>query len=187
MSGKRSRKERTEPEKGEGLWIISEPTPLGETYIVSMNLDDRAWALPPDDAYAWARYVMATATRADHDAAIVRQLLKTGLDRDASVQLVRELRADRPPLVQGNQPIRLEPGVSSDGEFRGFVAMYVDDEQVGQMDPLQAQEHATVVLGVLETADLDSAYYRALRGTVGLGEGTSRAVVHDLVEHRTMR
>lgn len=190
MSGKRSRAQRddNEPRPGDGkLWISSEWTFDGP-YVVVMHVEDRTWPLTPTEVFAYAQYVMGTASRADHDSAVIRQFIKTGLGAEEAVHMIFNLRADRPPLDPGNQPLRFEPGVSSDGKFRGFIAIHLDDgRQVGQWSPLQAQEHATAALGIIATAELDTALYQTLKGTVELPENTARAVVYDLQNHRTMK
>ena len=181
---KRSRAKPEGPDP-DHLWIVSEPTIDGNSFIVVFNFADLAWSRTPSECLVYCEAMMTIANRADHDAAVIKQLVATGLPAGEAARLVMDLRADRPPVVVDG-PLHFEPGVSSDGEFRPFIALSVDSVKVGQWDVDQASAHAVAVLSVAATADLDQAYLRALMGAVGLDEGTARAVVDGLHAHRIL-
>lgn len=185
MSGKRSRRQRDPSQPDEtSLWMASEPA-LDGTYIVAFNWGDRAWARTPAECLTYCLNVVTIANRADHDAAVIKQLAALGLPAMEAARLVVDIRADRPEIILDG-PLQLEGGVSSDGEFRPFIALVMDGEKVGQWDVQQAADHATGVLSVVATADLDQAYLRTLTGVVGLPDGTARAAVGALGQYRVL-
>lgn len=157
---------------GEGvLWVASEQT-LDGPYVVSFCHGVHAWVRTPSECLAYASAVVAAAHRADHDAAVVRQMISVGVTPDEAGHLMLELRADRPPLA-GLAPLDLQLGVSGDGEYHPFLIVVVHGEVVGQWTVGDALDHAGVVLGMVATADLDNAY-RALLLSTGLDSAGAR-------------
>jgi hypothetical protein len=164
------------------IWIRTAPD-LHGVYRVSLEFDDdTAFTLSPETAAQYANYVLQAAAAAEHDAAIVAQLSKLTDDMKAAVQIVADLRADRPAL-SAVSPLSLEPGVSA---YTGepFLSVKVDGEAAGQWTVADAREHAIFAMEAIHVADLDGAYLRVLRGVVQLDEDRARAVVGDLLNWR---
>lgn len=164
------------------IWVRSDIAADG-TYVVAMETDqDTSFVMDRDTAVAHVFAVVDVAQRAAYDAAVIAQLTKTGVDLDAAVELVAGIRADRPPVVIPG-PLELVPGVSQKTR-EPFLTVQVNGKPVGQWTVEDAEQHATYVLGAVAVADLDSGYYRALRGMLQLDEQRARNVVDDLANHR---
>lgn len=164
------------------VWIKTEPSVDGARYVVTIEAsEDLATTLSPDRALRYASGVLEAASRADYDAAVFKQVTAlTSLQ--AARQLVVDLRGDRPPLDdEATYPIALEPGVNRSQE--PFLTIRINGEPVGQWGIQDARSHALGVLEAVGRADLDSAYYRTLVGTVGLDENRARQVVADVGNH----
>ncbi len=165
------------------VWIRTVPD-MGGTYRVVLEIDDdTSHPLDAGAAMTYARAVLSAVARAEHDAAIVRQMRKIsdGNGLQMASELVGSIRADRPPIAWPT-PLQLDPGVSmATGD--AFLRILVKGEPVGQWTPGDARDHALGVLEAVEAADLDGAYLRALRG-VGIDDGRGRSVVDDLVNYR---
>ncbi|MEU8040913.1 hypothetical protein [Streptosporangium sp. NPDC049078] len=164
------------------IWVQSDPLPNG-TYAAAIHYnDDTARILDRPAGLAYAAEVVAAATYAEHDAAVLRQLVAAGVDLHAAGHTISALRVDRPPLNDGaTAPLRLIPGIATSG--RGFLRVDIAGEQVGQWSPADARDHASNVLTVLAATTLDAAYRRHLIGPLGLDEARARIVVGDLGDH----
>lgn len=163
------------------LWVSTDPTPDGVYRVNLMWGPDQALVLDQETAMAHAREVLNAAAEAEYDAAVAKQLRARGVDHKAVVQMVLDLRAERPE-VPPPTPMSLTPGVSA---FTGqpFIGLHMHGKQIGQWSPDDARDHAVYVLMSLRVAELDSAYLRGLRA-IGLDDSTARAVVGDLATHR---
>lgn len=162
------------------VWVRTQPSASGRTYVVTIDFtDDLSRTLKPTEASEHARYVLAAAMQADHDAAVFRQLSDHGLELEAIAETVRALREDRPPLRTAQRELTLEPGVNPEGG--PFIRVSLDGQAIGQWTVADARSHAQGVLEAVHAADLDAAYYRHLVGVVGLDEPTARAAVGDLL------
>lgn len=167
-----------EPTDDRAVWIRTEPSPDGATYLLVLELDaDTAVTLTPDAAVTYAAAVTRLGMTAAHDAAVYLSLFDRVHDQAAAFQVVRDLRNDRPAVDTGT-PLHLTPGLNLKGE--PFLALEVNDQAAGQWEVAATLQHAAGVLQALAVADLDAAYYRTLRGMVGLDEPVARAAVADL-------
>lgn len=172
------------------VWIRTEPTLDGDGYMVTLSVgEDAAVTMTPERAFAYARTLLGHISRADYDAAVVRQMRKViGTDAKAMqniAQLILDLRSDRPPLDDAaTHPLRYEPGVNQ--SQKGFIACFHDDEQFGTWSLKAAKRHALGMIEVVESADLDAAYVRALTGLVGLDKARALNVVDDLGKFRVV-
>jgi hypothetical protein len=163
------------------IWVVSDVAADG-TYAVTIHLsDDVAFTLDRDQALGYAAMVAAAGARAAYDAAVFRQLRATGMPPELAASVVRDLRADRPPLP-GSWPLGLDPFVGA-ASFDPGVYVLVNGERVGQWTVEDASGHAADVLTVLAGADLDAAYRRHLFGAVGLDDDQARARVAELREY----
>ncbi|RFU83590.1 hypothetical protein DY218_27160 [Streptomyces triticagri] len=177
------RRERPAPER-DSVWVESDVTSDG-VYVVAVRYGmDCVRSLNRSEAYDHAGAVLAAAQRAEHDCAVARQLMKiTGLALDEVALMIRELRADRPPLdAAALAPLWLEPGINQ--ETRPFLVLHADGQQVGQWTVGDARQHALYVLEALEAADLDAAYLRYLVGKIGIDDNRARQAIGDLANYR---
>jgi hypothetical protein len=167
------------------VWIKTEPTVDGSAYVVTIEASqDRSTVLTPDRALRYASTILGHVARAEYDAAVVRQLGDLIEDRKALGQMLTDLRQDRPPIDDdATAPLSFEGGVSA---FTGnaFLHIAIDGRKIGQWDIADAKAHALGVLEAVSVADLDSGYYRVLRGMVGLDEGRARQIIGDLGKWR---
>jgi hypothetical protein len=166
------------------LWVQSDVAPDG-TYVVGLHFgDDRAWVFTRSEAIQHAVAVLTQAERAEYDAAVLALLHgKLGMPLpDAGAFVANDLRPDRPPVDEPG-PIALVPGVLA-RDLRGFLTLHLDGEPVGQWEIDSAHRHAVAVLQAVAAVDNDAAFYRLLRGPVGLEEPRARAVVADIANHR---
>lgn len=172
-------------EKKNTVWIKTEPTIDGSTYVVTIEAsEDRSVILTPDRALRYASTILNHVARAEYDAAVARQLGNLIEDRKMLGQMVTDLRQDRPPISDdATTPLSFEGGVSA---FTGkaFLHIAIDGKKIGQWDIPDAKAHALAVLEAVSAADLDSGYYRVLRSMVGLDENTARRVIGDLGKWR---
>lgn len=167
----------------EGLWIRSEPTHDGTAYVVTLSIDaDFAVTLTPTRALAYASALLAAVADAEYDAAIVQQVMAAlGLDLEHAFQLVNDMRAERPARAASG--LTFVPGVSARAKHP-FIILEREGKPIAQLEVGSARRHAMHVLEAPTGADLDSAYYKVLRGLVGLDEARARNVVEDIVNHR---
>jgi hypothetical protein len=174
----------TEPKADaeDAVWVRTDPGTDG-VYRVSIDAsNDTSFGLDQASALTYAMSVLDAASRAEYDAAVIRQMTKVGSGGAVhAVALVQQLRADRPePSPVG--PLQLIPGVSA-ATGDPFLAIHLNGQQVGQWTPGDARGHAVHVLECVLVADLDSAYLRGLQA-IGIEEDRARAVVDDLINHR---
>lgn len=169
--------------EGVELAVASVSPGPGAPYVVRFTFGGMAWTLTTEQAVTHAAAVMAAAHRADHDAAVVRQMLAVGLAESEVGELVRELRGDRRPLEL--DPLDLRLGVSNDGQLRPFLQVVLAGDPVGQWDVADALTHAGIVLGMAETVRLDSALSDLLVLN-GLDPAKATAAVADLKQFRTV-
>lgn len=169
------------------VWLRSSPD-IDGTYRLTLEVDqDSAYTLDSATAAAWADYVLATLARADYDAAVIRQLTEVcSADPEAkqiAVQMVGDLRKDRPELTSPLPELVITAGVSVfSGD--GFLTIRHRGKSLGQWELDDARGHAAGVIEIRHGVELDSAYLRGLIGVIGLDEGRARAVVGDLGKWR---
>lgn len=168
----------------QSVWIKTEPSVDGSTYIVTVEIDDdKAIRLDPHSAPNYALAILQAIARAEYDAAVFTQLGHLIPDVQTVMRLVVDLRKDRPEIdTSATKPLEIEPGVNSKAE--PFLAVLIDGKKVGQWTMADAREHVLSALETTVVADLDAGYYRALTGLVGLDQGRARQVVSDLRKHR---
>lgn len=178
-SPRRTPRPREREREGDGLWVVSDRAPDG-TYVVTVSVDaDLAVTLNREQAVAYCLAVVDVAGRAEYDSAILRQMENVGVSLDAAVQVVTDLRQDRPGLDAVFGPFRFEPVVSNrTGE--PVVAIHGPRAQAAQIAAGDAKLHAVHVLEALAVADLDAGYLRLLRSLIGLDDARARQVVDDL-------
>lgn len=173
------------------VWIRTQPSEDGSTYVVTLEAtEDIRVVLTPKRAYEHAAGVMAVVARADYFCAVLRQMIeRLGLDESESKQTVLALQADLPMIEPGlTEPLSFVGVIGksrSTGQFVPFLNVSVGDEELGTWDLESARSHALAVLETVEGANLDAAFYRIMRGAVGVGEGTARQAVHDLGNFRS--
>lgn len=167
----------------DGFWIRTEPTIDGKAFIVTLSIDqDYAVTLTPTRAMGYATALLGAAAEAEYDAAILKQVTtRLGLDDAHAVQLVNDMRADRPP--RRGAGLIFEGGVSRRLRHP-FITILRDGTPIGQMDTPAARRHALHVLEAPAAADLDALYLKVLRSTVMLEEDVARTVVNDIENHR---
>lgn len=164
------------------IWVVSDVAPDG-TYVTTVHAtDDVAFTLTPSEAMTYAAAVMDASARAQFDAAVVAQLLTTGMDMRLAVSVVVDLRAERPPLVFGT-PLSFEPFVMGPTREPKLWVL-VNGAKYAQWAPADARQHAMQVLEVAAGVDLDAAYRRFLVGPIGMDDEKARALVGALANHR---
>lgn len=162
--------------------VGSEVTPEG-TYVVTVNpTEDVAVTLDRDRAVRYGLTVLAAAQYAEYEAAVFAQMHAAGLGAMAAGAALTVLREQRRPLDhEATAPLFFEPILSASSR-RGIVRMLLDGQQIAQLEPAVAAEHASVVLAVSAVGELDGLYYRWLCDGV-VREPTARHIVGDLSRH----
>jgi hypothetical protein len=169
------------------VWVRTDRPPGASNYVVTLETDqDTSRVLTPDEALQHAAGILAAVTRAEYDAAVLRQLVDLqGLQAEAAMQMVKEMRTDRPPLdPAATDPMAFEPGVAMAG-WRPFLIVELHGRPVGQWSMADARSHALAVLEAVTVADLDSGYYSTLIGAIRLEKSVARQVVDGLKKYRT--
>lgn len=167
----------------DGFWICTEPTIDGKTYVVTLSMsEDLAFTLTPIRASAYATALLAAVADAEYDHAIFRQITeKVGMAEELAFQLVRDVRNERPQREAAG--LKFIPGVSA-RKRHPFVQVTSNNQEVGQFDTDSARRHALHVLEAVPAADLDAAYLKVLRATIGLDENRARQIVENVGEFR---
>lgn len=164
------------------IWVISDVAPDG-TYVTTVHAtDDVAFTLTPAETMAYAAAVMGVCARAEYDAAVVAQLLATGMDVCLAVSVVIDLRAERPPVAFAT-PLSFEPFVIGPTREPQLYVL-VNGERYSQWTPADAVQHVMQVLEVAAGVDLDAAYRRYLVGPIAMDDKLARALVGALANHR---
>jgi hypothetical protein len=165
------------------IWIKTDPDASG-LYVPTLEIDDdTSMVLDHDLAMAYAEYVLTQVARAEHDSRILRQLTAS-VSRDGAVQVIVDLRADRPPVSSPVPYLSMEPGVSQ-ASSGGFLKLHIkgSTEPVGQWSLEQGREHAMHVIQAIEMARLDEAYRKCLVTMIGLDDATARSAVGGLATY----
>lgn len=164
------------------VWIRTTPA-AHDTYRPVLEIDDdTAHDLGGGTAWRHAHAVLEAVARAEHDAAVIRQMGSPDADNaQRAAQLVALLREDRPP-IEWPTALTLEPGVSA---FTGdaFLHVSIRGRAVGQWTIADAREHATAALEADSVATLDGAYLHLLKAC-GVPATKALSVVDDLAQHR---
>lgn len=128
-------------------------------------------------AFAWAEAI----ARAEHDAAVIRQVADlTGDNYEGFMVVAVGLRADRPPLdAAAVAPLRLEPIVSR-RTGRGLLTVFLDDEKLVQLDGAAVFDHIGKVLPAVASCALDDAYHQFLTTTLEQSPERANTMVYDL-------
>ena len=127
------------------VWIRTTPA-AHDTYRPVLEIDDdTAHDLGGGTAWRHAHAVLAAAARAEHDAAVIRQMSAPDADNARrAAELVALLREDRPP-IEWPTVLTLEPVVSA---FTGdaFLLVQIRGRAVGQWTTGDAREHAIAAI-----------------------------------------
>jgi hypothetical protein len=157
----------------------------GGPYSVTVGFGEHIeFGLRAERARRYANTLVVVAVTADHDAAVLRQLISIGIPRQTAAALVITMRPGRAPRDdRATEPFRFEPGVSEIG--RPFVDLHHGREHLGQFDVAAALEHALAVQCVFHTVPMDTAYLATLKG-IGLTELEARTAVGELGSFRSI-
>lgn len=160
---------KSPPRRRDEISIASEILPDGRYGIVLAYGKNVRW-LDKETVYRHCQAVVQATVRAEHDAAVFRQLhFSVGLPVDVAGDMVERLRKRRNPLdAQALQPLSLEPGVTIAG--KPFLGLLVNGHKVGQWGPEEARQHAVGCLELAAAVDLDNAYRDVLMTEVGVEE-----------------
>jgi hypothetical protein len=164
------------------VWVTTDPTADG-VYRTTIQVGrDFALVLTPDEVGSYTRALTEHATRAAYDAALLAQLVPA-VGREHALVTVQDLRAERPDIdVRALGRLQVTPGIAR-RTLRGFLRCEIPGVAEWQWSPCGAMSHVGNVLQVAAAADLDAAYRRYLRGTIGLDEEASRVYVGALRQH----
>lgn len=160
------------------LWVTSELTPTG-VYVTTVHLGDKVMCvLDRDAALRYAAAFTQAVAYARYDASVFAQL-KNVLKGDLrSVgYMIDQLREDRPPVpADATAPMVLGPIVSRQDHKPRLT---IDDNRgrIATLDAADAEQHAMHVLELSVTVDLDAAYARLLRSTIGLEDQKAQGMV----------
>lgn len=179
----RRRHEPATPEEAAGaLWVQSEYLPDG-TFAVGFHVgEDTAWALTRDQATAHAVAVIALATEAEHDAAVLASMTGAGLETTLVAEVIALARDERPDHDAATAPLQFHPGVAA-RDRSPFLRVELAGHPPWQWTPAAARRHAHGVLQVIAAVDLDNALSKVLVQNVGIEQGNADAVISSLVEH----
>lgn len=168
----------------EAIWVISDVAPDG-TYVTTVQAsDDVAVVLDRDRALAYAVALYTAVGYAEYDAAVLAQLTTLGVGDRMAAECVADLRDDRAPVDDAaTAPLRFVPLVTA-AKREPALFVEVGGKRIAQWTTADGRQHAGHVLDICAGVDLDAAYFRFLRGPVGLDDDRARAVVESLGEHR---
>ena len=160
---------KSPPRRRDEISIASEILPDGRYGIVLAYGKTVRW-LDKEQVYLHCHAVVQATVRAEHDAAVFRQLHHSvGLPMDVAGEMVDRLRKARNPLdAQALQPLGLVPGVTVAG--KPFLELLVNGHKVGQWGPEEARQHAMGCMELAAAVDCDNAYRDCLMDEVGVEE-----------------
>ena len=167
------------------LYLKTDMALDGSGYLLTLEVnDDTARVLRPDDALVYASSLLKAVAVATHDAAVLRQLVEMlEIPSKEAVHMITVLRADRPESDPADTyPLIFSPQVSKG--FTPFIEVRLGEQVMGLWTMDDARGHAEGVLTGSHTADLDSAYYRVLIGSVRTNKSRARQAVADLYSLR---
>lgn len=169
-------------DESQTVWIRTSPDPEG-TYRPTIDVgDDVAYILTRESATEHVFNVLSAVAEAEYDAAVLRQMNNIVDEPQAAIQVVLDLRKDRPdPISVG--PLVFRPGVST-RTGNAFLKVMLNGKALGQWTIQDARDHALRVLEAVLVADLDAAYLRTLQTLIQIDEQTSRSIVGDLFKWR---
>lgn len=135
-------------------------------------------------AFKHAAAVLAVAQHAEHDGALLRQMIEhLGMPAEVAAHTVRTLRETRRvPSKADTAPLVLAPVVTE--AMRAGVDIHHRGEHLGRWTLRDARAHAQYLLEAVEAARLDTAYRRYLVDVVGVGDGSASAAVYGLQDFR---
>lgn len=167
----------------DGLWITSDPLPDG-SYALVLSVDgDHSRALTPDEAVSYGLAVFAVAAAVDYEQSVYHQLSERGAATEAVLQVVADLRRDRPPFDRkALEPLRWIPGLNSEGT--GFIRLELDGHPIGQLSVDDARGHAAHVIEAVPNAENDTVYRALLCHSIGLSDLDAKIAVHLLGSYR---
>ena len=150
-------------------------------YVMSLEVgEDNARVLTPGDAVRYGAAMLRAVAQAEHDASVVRQSVEMlQIPLEGATAFIAAMRQERPaPDPQDTAPLIFEPSVST--LYEPFIEVWFDGEALWQWDMDEARAHAVEVITGAHRADLDSAYYHMLMGSVNLEKREARLAVADL-------
>lgn len=164
--------------------MCSEILPDGRYGIVLSHGETVRW-LSREDVMLHCQTVVEATVRAEHDAAIFKQLHHTvGMAAELAGEVLVRVRARRTPLdAQALQPLGLEPGVTLAG--KPFLVLSVGGRKVGQWESADARNHALACLELAAAVDADNLYRDVLVEELEL-EDRAYAMVGELGKELTM-
>lgn len=157
--------------------IATEPDESGDFHAVVSIDQDTSFALTRESVQPYLDACVEAGVRAAYDAAVVRQMTKSGVPLEDVQRVVTDLREQREPMPTV-MDVRLEPIVNAD--HQGIVSIFLRDKQIGQFSAKTCREHALYLLEVLAVAPIDKRYFSLLTEDIGLEHGTAFAMLGDL-------
>lgn len=160
---------KSPPRRRDEISLASEIMPDGR-YGIVLSHGKTIRLMDVNDVTAHCREVIAAAVRAQHDAAVLKQLHhRVGIPLDAVGEVLERVRARRPELnVHATHPLGLVPGVTLAG--KPFIELLVNGRKVGQWDPEDARNHALGCLELAAAVGLDNVYRDVLVEDIDLGD-----------------
>jgi len=170
----------------ESIWVKADVDLAGNYRLVVEYNADTAETFDQPRATAYATEVFTAAAYAEYDAAVMAQMTKKlGLPMEAVAEVIRGLRADRPPLNQAALGLlRMEPGIAARNMKPFLKCSLTCHPMEWQWDPADANQHAGYVVQCYPVANLDSAYRRYLVGVIGIDQNRAMHAVEDLANWR---
>ncbi len=136
--------------------------------------------LSPGMARRYAEAVIAAATRAAYEAAVLAQLVDRGVEVKAAARVVVGMRETAPPLDhEATAPLAFTPIVAH-GSLSPMVDLQLHGEDLGTLDLASARSHGYHLLDVVIGAELDAEYCRYLIGHIGVDEVVATNQLADL-------
>ena len=160
--------------------MCSEILPDGRYGIVLSHGKTVRW-LSREDVTRHCQTVVEATIRAEHDAAIFKQLHhKVGMTPELAGEVLVRVRDRRTRLdAQALQPLGLEPGVTIEG--KPFLVLSVGGVKVGQWYPADARNHALACLELAAAVEADNRYRDVLVEDLDL-EDRAYAMVGSLAD-----
>lgn len=168
--------------EGEYLTVSSEVSAVG-TYMCVLSLGPRRLRVfDRDQAAAYVAEVTWAIVCAEYDSGVLAQLRETDMELGMVGMVIRELRANRRPILDSaTAPLRITPIVSQRDRV-GRLTVQCSETPGWQWDVEEARQHASQVAEVSAAVDMDGFYLRQLK-TFGLEDKVARAYVHELRNH----
>ena len=151
-----------------------------EIFVVALDVNgNETVVLSAREVMNHAAAVVAVASRAAFDAAVIEQADQLGLANGAGFALASKLRKARLPVDHtATAPLRFEPVI--DRQARAWVRVSLRTTAVSRWSVAETHTYARTLWTTQQRAEDETTYRQVLIAAMGMEETLAASVVHDI-------